>query len=63
MANGTGTLKASTRRDPRGSGFRRPFIVVGGELTMAGLDLVFDDTLKFYEATFPGQSKWWHLVD
>ena len=30
----------------------RPFIVTGGELTMAGLDLVFDDTLKFYEAPF-----------
>jgi predicted ATPase with chaperone activity len=24
----------------------------GGELTLAGLDLVFDDTLKFYEAPF-----------
>jgi hypothetical protein len=31
---------------------RRPFIVTGGELTMAGLDLVFDDTLKYYEAPF-----------
>jgi len=26
--------------------------MVGGELTLAGLDLVFDDTLKFYEAPF-----------
>jgi SpoVK/Ycf46/Vps4 family AAA+-type ATPase len=26
--------------------------MVGGELTMAGLDLVFDDTNKFYEAPF-----------
>ena len=31
---------------------RRPFIVVGGELTLAGLDLVFDDVNKFYEAPF-----------
>ena len=26
--------------------------MVGGELTLAGLDLVFNDTLKFYEAPF-----------
>jgi predicted ATPase with chaperone activity len=31
---------------------RRPFIVVGGELTLAGLDLVFDEVNKFYEAPF-----------
>jgi hypothetical protein len=31
---------------------RRPFVVVGGELTLSGLDLVFDDTLKYYEAPF-----------
>ncbi len=30
----------------------RPFIVTGGELTLAGLDLVFDDVHKFYEAPF-----------
>jgi hypothetical protein len=35
---------------------RRPFIVVGGELTLAGLDLVFDDTNKFYEAPFQVKS-------
>lgn len=52
MTNGTGSLKAGARRDPRWVRIRRPFIVVGGELTMAGLDLVFDDTLKFYEAPF-----------
>lgn len=50
--NGTGTLRAGTRRDPRWVRIRRPFIVVGGELTLAGLDLVFDDTLKYYEAPF-----------
>jgi SpoVK/Ycf46/Vps4 family AAA+-type ATPase len=31
---------------------RRPFIVTGGELTLNGLDLVFDDVNKFYEAPF-----------
>ena len=50
--NGTGSLKTGAHRDPRWVRIRRPFIVVGGELTMPGLDLVFDDTLKFYEAPF-----------
>ncbi len=49
---GTGSLRASTRRDPRWVRIRRPFIQTGGELTMEGLDLVFDDTNKFYEAPF-----------
>ncbi len=48
----TGSLRANTRRDPRWVKIRRPFIVVGGELTLEGLDLVFDDTTKFYEAPF-----------
>jgi predicted ATPase with chaperone activity len=51
-ASGTGSLRAGTRRDPRWVHIRRPFIVVGGELTLAGLDLVFDDVHKFYEAPF-----------
>ena len=48
----TGGLRSNTRRDPRWIKIRRPFIVVGGELTLEGLDLVFDDTHKFYEAPF-----------
>ncbi|MPN28099.1 hypothetical protein SDC9_175538 [bioreactor metagenome] len=40
------------RKDLRWIRIRRPFIVVGGELTLSGLDLVFDDTLKYYEAPF-----------
>lgn len=51
-ASGTGGLRASTRRDPRWVKIRRPFIMVGGELTMEGLDLIFDDTHRFYEAPF-----------
>jgi len=51
-ASGTGSLRSGTRRDPRWVHVRRPFIVVGGELTLAGLDLVFDDVHKFYEAPF-----------
>jgi MoxR-like ATPase len=49
---GAGPVRVSTRRDPRWIKIRRPFIVVGGELTMEGLDLVFDDTHKYYEAPF-----------
>ncbi len=48
---GTGGLRTG-RRDPRWIKIRRPFIMVGGELTLEGLDLVFDDTHKFYEAPF-----------
>jgi predicted ATPase with chaperone activity len=48
----TSGLRTNTRRDPRWIKIRRPFIVVGGELTLEGLDLVFDDTTKFYEAPF-----------
>lgn len=49
---GTGPLRASLRRDPRWLRIKRPFIMVGGELTLEGLDLVFDDVQKFYEAPF-----------
>ncbi len=51
-ASTTGKLRTSTRRDPRWIKVRRPFIMTGGELTLEGLDLVFDDTHKFYEAPF-----------
>jgi hypothetical protein len=53
---GTGSLRSSARRDPRWIRIRRPFIVTGGELTMEGLDLVFDDTNKYYEAPFQVKS-------
>jgi predicted ATPase with chaperone activity len=49
---GTSNLRPNVRRDMRWVKIRRPFIVVGGELTLEGLDLVFDDTSKFYEAPF-----------
>jgi SpoVK/Ycf46/Vps4 family AAA+-type ATPase len=47
-----GALRTSTRRDPRWVHIHRPFVVTGGELTLAGLDLVFDDVNKYYEAPF-----------
>jgi len=49
---GTGSLRAGSRRDTRWVLIHRPFIMTGGELTMEGLDLVFDDVNKFYEAPF-----------
>ena len=49
---GTGALRLATKRDSRWIQIRRPFIVTGGELTLSGLDLVFDDVNKFYEAPF-----------
>lgn len=52
VSTGTGSMRTSVRRDPRWIRIRRPFIITGGELTMAGLDLVFDTTNKFYEAPF-----------
>ncbi|MGB7874042.1 MAG: ATP-binding protein [Anaerolineales bacterium] len=48
----TGSLRTNARRDPRWVKIRRPFIMTGGELTLEGLDLVFDDTHKYYEAPF-----------
>jgi MoxR-like ATPase len=44
--------RGGLRKDGRWVFIRRPFIMVGGELTLSGLDLVFDDTLKYYEAPF-----------
>jgi len=40
------------KRDPRWVKVRRPVIMVGGELMLAGLDLVYDDTNKYYEAPY-----------
>ncbi len=51
-SQGNSTLKSGTRQDPRWVRIRRPFVMVGGELTLEGLDLVFDDVNKYYEAPF-----------
>ena len=50
--DGSGSQPTRNRRDPRWVRIKRPFIVTGGELTLAGLDLVFDDVHKYYEAPF-----------
>lgn len=45
-------LRTGIRRDPRWVRINRPFVITGGELTLDGLDLVFDDVNKYYEAPF-----------
>jgi len=52
LSSTSGSTRSVSRRDPRWIRIKRPFVVTGGELTMAGLDLVFDDVNKFYEAPF-----------
>jgi predicted ATPase with chaperone activity len=42
----------SRRRDRRWIRIRRPVIMVGGELTLDGLELIYDRTNKIYEAPF-----------
>jgi len=47
MKLGTGVIS-----DPRWIHIKRPMIMVGGELTLQGLDLVYDNINKYYEAPF-----------
>ncbi len=49
---GVSQSKTGPKRDPRWVHIHRPFVIAGGELTLSGLDLVFDDVLKYYEAPF-----------
>jgi hypothetical protein len=51
VANG-GRHGDGARRDGRWVLCQRPFIVVGGELTLETLDLIFDPISKTYEAPF-----------
>lgn len=41
-----------TQSDPRWVRVKRPMIMVGGELEMASLDLIYDPVSKFYEAPY-----------
>ncbi len=50
VRGGTGSL--SHKLDGRWLRIRRPVIMVGGELTLDGLELVYDANNKFYEAPF-----------
>ena len=46
------TPSSSHTRDPRWVHIRRPVVTAGGELTLETLDLVYDETNKYYEAPF-----------
>ncbi len=51
-SHGTSVLSEGVRLDRRWVLVNRPIVVVGGELTLESLDLVYDDTSKYYEAPF-----------
>lgn len=51
-SGGTSLSKKGDKIDRRWVRIHRPFIVTGGELTLEGLDLVYDGSSKFYEAPF-----------
>jgi predicted ATPase with chaperone activity len=51
IKHGTGMIA-----DPRWILIRRPMIMVGGELTLAGLDLTYDEINKYYEAPYQVKS-------
>jgi predicted ATPase with chaperone activity len=55
-ANATGTGAAKVRPDARWAKIKRPVIIVGGELTLETLDLVYDPVNKYYEAPFQVKS-------
>lgn len=48
----TRSTPTGVKRDPRWIRIRRPCIIVGGELTLDGLDLIYDPINKYYEAPF-----------
>src|SRR5450631_1225308 len=54
--DGDNKSQTGVRRDPRWIKIRRPVIIVGGELTLAGLDLIYDPINKFYEAPYQVKS-------
>jgi predicted ATPase with chaperone activity len=49
---GASSSKKGNKIDRRWVKIHRPFIVTGGELTLEGLDLVYDSVSKYYEAPF-----------
>ncbi len=49
---GSRQAQVGVKRDPRWVRIRRPVIMVGGELVLEGLDLIYDSTSKFYEAPY-----------
>lgn len=52
QSGGASSSRRGNKIDRRWVQIHRPFIVTGGELTMDGLDLVYDSLSKYYEAPF-----------
>ncbi|MGI5861713.1 MAG: AAA family ATPase [Myxococcales bacterium] len=50
--NGPGKRRGAFEMDQRWQLCRRPSVIVGGELTLETLDLVYSETARFYEAPF-----------
>ena len=50
VANGEADISKAELSDRRWLKIQRPVVVVGGELTMAALDLIYNDNVGFYEA-------------
>ena len=46
------SAKLPTRYDKRWIRVKRPLVVVGGELTIESMDLIYSNTTKYYEAPF-----------
>ncbi len=44
------------RHDKRWIKVRRPFVIVGGEMTIETMDLIYSNTVRFYEAPFQVKS-------
>lgn len=56
LTTGYDNMSTEKRLDGRWVLCKRPVIIVGGELTLANLDLIYDENAKFYEAPFQMKS-------
>ncbi len=52
IESGRGDARRSVDLDQRWQICRRPSVIVGGELTLETLDLIYSETARFYEAPF-----------
>ncbi len=52
----------SVRHDERWVKIKRPLVIVGGEVTMESTDLIYSQTVRFYEAPFQMKSNGGTLV-
>lgn len=55
-ADGARSTPTGVKRDSRWVRIKRPMIIVGGELTLSGLDLIYDPVNKYYEAPYQVKS-------